>query len=276
MGTVTAQRVQLGANAAPIDVAYAFNSIWTADIHANDVRRFDPVTLEEIDRIPVPGGPAWFAVAGGALWVTTQNGLGLTRIDPGSNQVVSTVGDAPPCGAPAVDPATGNLWQAACDGDVFLRINPVTNAVIDTIPASGHAFLVVAGGTLITTGPEGLARLDPVKRTISPIGSAGATNLIFSDGASVWRLDSTAVLRVDPKDGHVLASFPYPGAHAIAFGDGRAWITTEPQGVVEIDLSTNQVLGTIPVPGSQLIPREAGGVLWLTDFDASVLWRMTP
>jgi hypothetical protein len=273
LGTLSAQRLDLGPDAGPISVASAFGSIWVADIHADDVRRFEPATMREIARIPGTGAGS-FAVADGALWVTDQLGTGLTRIDPVTNTVVAHVGDVPPCGAPVV--AIGSIWQAACDADVILRIDPPTNAVVDTIPAQRHGFLVLAGNRLITVGPEGLASLDAAKRTFMTIGSRAAVGAAFlaSDGTTVWALNSAGIARIDPTDGRAIAGFSYPDAQAVSFAAGHGWLTVRGVGVLEIDLATNKVTRTIPVLPSPLVPLEADGALWVTDFENSALWRI--
>jgi DNA-binding beta-propeller fold protein YncE len=273
IGGLPATRIALGPDAAPIDVTAAFGSVWVADIHASDVRRYDPTSGEEIARIGL-GSASWFGVTDDGLWVTSQNGVGITRIDPATNTPREHLGDAPPCGAPVM--ALGVLWQAACDGDVFLRIDPATHKLVGTIPAKGHVFLVAAGGRLITVGPEGLARLDPASATITAIGGRAAQqpDFIASDGSTVWVKNASGVARLNPRDGSVIASFPYLGAMVITFAGDHAWITVTNQGIVEVDLATNAVRRTIPLLGSPLVAREANGLLWVTDFDRSELWRI--
>lgn len=275
LGSATALRLRLGNDVAPIDVIGAFNSIWTADIHANDVRRFDPATMREIARVPVPGGPAWFVVADGALWVSTQNGVGLTRIDPATNTVVATVGDDPPCAAPFL--LDGQIWQGACDGNVFLQIDPRTNTVIKRHPAAGHGFLVHAGSGFVTSGNDGLARWDPASGAFTKLakytGPTGA--LLVSDGQAVWVIGGSAVLRVDPADGHTVATFPYPGVVAVTFDNGRALLTSGTAGVIEVDMASNAVVRTTPVPGPW-VAHAVNGALWVTDFNNSILWRIQP
>lgn len=276
LGSTQALRLRLGPNAAPIDVIEAFDAIWVADIHVNVVRRFDPATMAEIARIPVSGGPAWFTVADGALWVSTQLGKGLTRIDPATNTVVARVGDDPPCTAPFV--FLGSIWQSACDGDAFLRIDPGTNTVTSRFPAEGHVSLVLAGGALITSGPDGLARLDPETGAITPIGPSASDGglLAGSDGETVWFTNDAGAVRIDPIDGHTIASIKRVGAESITFAGDHAWLTATLVGALEIDLATNTVVRTIPIPGSPLVPRELSGVLWVTDFDNHDLWRVVP
>jgi streptogramin lyase len=274
VGSAAALRLFLGPDAAPIDVVEAFGSIWVADIHASDVRRFDPDTMAEIARIPV-GSAAWFAEAGGGLWVTSQTGTGLSRIDPATNTLVAHVGDVPPCAAPVI--AFDSLWQAACDGGVILRIDPVTNTLLKTFPIDGHRFLVLAGGRLITIGSEGLASFDPDTGAFTPIGGGRAATeaeLLMSDGTSVWVKNTAGMARLDPADGTALAAFADPAAGAVSFSGDHAWLTVGRVGVREIDLATNQVRRTIPIQPFPLVPLEAGGALWVTDFEGSLLWRV--
>ena len=276
LGDSQALRLRLGGDTAPIGLAYAFGSIWTADFHAGAVSRINPASLEEVARIPVAGGPAWFALADNALWVTDQTGFGIVRIDQASNTAFDRVGSSAPCGAPAV--VDGDIWLSACDANLYVRIDPVSNTVLDTIPAQDHRWIVAIGSELITVGPEGLATLDPATRRFGRLGAgvgAGGT-LLGVGGGSVWVALNQSVDRVDPADGRVIASFPYLGAQAIAFAGAHAWLTVDNRGVLEIDLATNTVTRTIPVLPSPQVPLEAAGALWVTDYNNSAVWRIEP
>ena len=277
LGDHAAQRLWLGGDVAPIDVTFAFGSIWIADNHANDVRRFEPATFREIARIPMPSGtgPAWFTATADELWVTNQLGSGLTRIDPATNTVVGVVGEGSTCGAPVQ--ALGTIWQSACGADQYLRIDPVSRTVVDRFPALGHRFLALAGESFLTLDSrDGLARFDPESRSFSPIegGPSGIGTLFGSDGETIWIQFPTSVERVDP-DGTSLATFRYMATEAMTFGDGSAWLTAGPS-AVEIDLSKNEELQTILVTGSPFVPLEASGALWVTDHDNHYLWRIEP
>ena len=46
-------------------------------------------------------------------------------------------------------------------------------------------------------------------------------------------------------------------------------------GVIEVDLATNQVVDTVPVL-DPWVARSFDGVLWVTDFNNSDLWRIEP
>jgi YVTN family beta-propeller protein len=278
--------LRLGGDAGPIDVVEAFGSIWTANIHSNDVSRLDRTTLEQIARIPAGTGPAWFAITDDALWVTNQTGSGLVLIDPVSNAVVTAIGDSQPCGAPVV--AFENLWVSACDSGVILRIDladvadivagrrfPSTSELSTEIAAPGYRWLALADGRLFTGNAAGLAEVDPTTETVTDLGFC-CGDVMGSDGQTIWLKRVTDVVRMDPADGTIVATFPYANAGGVTFFDGRAWLTAGDDGLIEIDLASNDVLRTIPVPGSTLVARETTSALWVTAFDTSELWRIEP
>jgi hypothetical protein len=274
VGAFPARRLDLGSDAAPIHVFSAFDSIWVANIHANDVRRYDPDTMAEVARIPVDSA-AWFAATGDALWVTSQTGQGVSRIDPATNTVVAHVGDVPPCAAPVV--ALNSVWQAACDGNAILRIDPRTNKLLKRFPLNGRVFLVYAGGRFLSVGREGLETMDPGTGTFTRLGGGRPpeeTALLASDGDTLWEANIAGLVRIDPATGRTIASFPYANARGISFSGDHAWVTVGAVGAIEIDLATNRERRTIPLPASSLLPLEAAGALWLTDFDTSTLWRI--
>lgn len=283
---IDARALRLGAGAGPIDVVEAFGSIWTANIFSNDVSRLDPTTLEQLARIPAGVGPAWFAVTDDALWVTNQTGRGLVRIDPITDTVVSEVGDSQPCGAPVL--AFESLWASACDSGLILRIDlagiadidaglrfPSNDQLISEVAAPGYRWLAFADGRLFTGNAAGLAEVDPTAETVTDLGYC-CGDLMGSEGQTIWLKRETDVARMDPADGRIVATFPYPNAGVVTFVDGRAWLTVSGGGVVEIDLASNEILRTIPVPGSTLVAREATDSLWVTSFETNELWRIEP
>ena len=278
VGDHAAMRLNLGVDAGPIDLIFADGSIWNANIRAGDIRRFDPSTMAEIARIPLPAGqgPGWFAETDGTLWASNQLGGGMDRIDMATNTLVGVVGDAPTCGQPVV--AFESIWQAACDANVIMRIDPATGAV-EEIPADFYGFLLLAGGQMYAASSVQLATFDPETRAFEPLAIEidGIRQLLASDGASLWVATDGGVLRIDPLGGETLATFPYTDVVSVTFSSGQAWMTRAFVGVVQVDLATNQEVETIPVNvPNPIVAREAAGAIWVTDFDNSNLWRVEP
>ncbi len=255
LGTLSARSLVAGHRLRPRSrVTEAFGSIWVANIHANEVRRYDPATMAELARIDVPSA-AWFAVADGALWVTHQNGTGLSRIDPASNTVVANVGDVPPCAEPVV--AFDSVWQSACDARVILRIDPATNEVQDSIPSDGHLLPDVR------RRPADRPRAGRAREPRS--GDAGRSPRSRTrtwPEPRFWRRTATrsgsrlrrASLRVDPASGRTIATLDYPGVRAISFANGSAWLTTAEAAWSRSTLRPTSPAGRSPCPATPLCP----------------------
>jgi YVTN family beta-propeller protein len=269
---VAATVMRLGVDAAPIDLVYAFGSIWVANHHSDDVSRIDPESFKEIARIKSGPGPGWFAVTDDAIWVTNQNAAGVTRIDPKTNQAVATIGDLQPCWWPVA--AAKSVWQWACDDRRYVRIDATTNAttLADT---KGHDGLFAIDGKLFVGGPGGLAELDPETGAFRLIGGCCGRPIGF-DGRTVWLADENKLARVDRETGMVLATFDLDNANTMIIRDGHVWVTRAYRGVSEIELDSNKVLRTLALLPVPIRIAEVAGALWVTEYERSELWRLEP
>ncbi len=268
---VPATTLSLGKDAAPIDVIFAFGSIWTADHHQRRVTRIDPATMAVQARITVGAGPGWFVATDDALWVSSQLGRGLNRIDPITNMSDVHAGDWPTCGRGAL--AFGAIWQPACDAHQLMRIDLATNRSTD-LSWGQRQSVVLVGDQFIAGGPEGLSRLDADTEAWTEIGGPAGWIMGF-DGTSIWQFDDAHVLRVNPANGKTVASLDARGETNVAFEDGHA-LMTSPSGIAEVDLATSKVLRTIKLGFQPFGVLEAAGYVWLTNFDGSSLIRLEP
>jgi streptogramin lyase len=269
---VPAKVLQLGLDAAPIDIAYAFGSIWVASHQQAKVIRIDPITMTETARIQVGNGPGWFAVTDDAVWVTLQQGRGMARIDPATNTADNRSGMWPPCWAPVV--AFGSIWLLGCDAQRVMRVNPTTFDSSD-VSVGEQSSIVLADDRLLTVGPKGLSRIDPETGTLTHIGGPAGVGLGFA-GGTVWVSDETKVMRVDPASGAVVATLPITYAGIVRGQGDYAWMIQEDTAVLKIDLETNKILRTVPVRPQPASAVEAAGGLWVTSFAGDAVWRVTP
>lgn len=271
---VPAQVIRLGVDATPIDVAYAFGSIWVASHHGNSVIRIDPATLMEVARIDVGDGPAWFAVTDDSIWVTLQNGRGMARIDPQTNTSKDRAGMWAPCGAPVV--AFDAIWHSACDAHQVTRIDPVTYASTD-ITVGDQAGLVLAADTLIIAGPAGLRRIDPATNTVEQVGGPPGSLGLGWAGGTVWVSDDTKIFRVNPTTGKVVSTLPIAKPGFVTEDGVVAWLVEPETGaIMKIDLATNEILQVVTIGPGVPIARPAAGFLWATSYDDGSLWRLDP
>jgi YVTN family beta-propeller protein len=259
----------LGPNTAPIDVTYAFGSIWTANHRDNSLSRLDPATGAETERITVGSGPGWFVATDDALWVSNQNGRGLTRIDPSTGAVEIGIGQWPPCNAPVL--AFDRIWQPSCDTDRIMRLDPKSRTQMD-IAADGRNEVAWAGGTLVAVGPSGPARLDPTGGTFNELAPMNG-DIIGADRQTVWMTDGSTVTRLDPKDGKSISTLQIPTATLVRVGAERAWLLKDDGSVLELDPATGATRRTILLDQATSVV-EAAGALWVTAFDRDSVVRI--
>ena len=274
-GDAQALVLQLGRRIGPFDIREAFGSLWVTAHHSDEVIRIDPVSLEVLARIASGPGPGWFAVSGDAVWVTNKNGAGMSRIDPDTNEMTTSVGSGSPCGAPTV--AARSIWYLGCDTQLLVRIDPATNKVVAQIPSLPYSEPFAAGDQLISATVDGLARLDPATNTFSAMG--GCCGLPFGyDGSTVWLNGTNDLTRVDPTSGEVVATIHLgSGATSVTFADGSAWITfMSRHRVIQVDLATNEQIGELDIGLAPITVYAAFDALWVTDYDAGNLWKVTP
>jgi streptogramin lyase len=266
---VPATTLSLGADTAPIDVTFAFGSIWTADHHKNRVTRLDPATMAVQARVPVGTGPGWFVVTDDALWVSSQLGRGLNRIDPVANTSDVQAGMWPTCGRGTF--AFGSIWQPACDAHQLMRIDPAANTSTD-ISWGNPVSIVLADGKLIAGGPDGLALVDPEKGGLTPIGGTRGW-IIGSDGTAIWLSDEEHVIRANPASGKMLGSLDVQGEVNFLLRNGHVLLATSTD-ITEIEPKTMRVVRSIKLGFQPVGLLDAAGYLWVTNFDGSSIIRL--
>jgi YVTN family beta-propeller protein len=267
---IQAMSLSLGDDAAPIDITYAFGSIWIANHHSDTVVRLEPDTMEVQATIPAGSGPGWFVVTDDTVWVSDQNGRGMTRIDPTTNVAIEHIGQGPPCGRGLA--ALGYVWQPACDSQVIMRIDPRDNTSFDVSMSNANS-IAMAGTALIAGGDGGLARVDPISGSTTPM--RGPKGMILGYAArALWISTESEVLLVRPGDGKVLTRIPAPSAGAMFFAGNHAWVAGQSPKLIEIDVSSRSILRSItfdPWPASVV---EVAGHVWVTNFERSSVVRL--
>jgi streptogramin lyase len=266
--------IPLGSGSAPIDVVAAFGSIWVANHHSDDVSRLDPASGDERARIDIGSGngPGWFAITDDAIWVTRQNSLGMAKIDPVSNTLaVPAAGVLPPCGPPAV--AQGAVWYFACDSGQMVRIDLATNAVTN-VPADGLSEPWAVDDQLYAVGHDGIVRLEPASETFLRVGDGCCWPTGYGAG-TLWLSSDDALTRVDLASGNIVGTLPLGGVTNVEVEGTTAWGAAHNSTTVsEIETDSNQVVREIPAGFSPTKVIVDAGVMWVTDYGSSTLWRI--
>jgi YVTN family beta-propeller protein len=174
-----------------------------------------PVTVLKPEAVfPVEGVPDWLAVEDGSVWVSNKPKNSITRMDPKTNKVVTTVtvGTAP-CSGLAI--GFGSVWVPNCGDKTLSRVDLKENKVVATVP----------------------------------IGPADTEGGITVSPDSVWMLTekSGKLARIDPDTNTQVATINVPnGSYAAVYGDGAIWVSsTENNKVARVDPKTNLVTDLI-------------------------------
>jgi streptogramin lyase len=268
---LTITTINLGPNAAPIDVVAAFGSIWVADHRVAAVSRIDPTTLEEVARITVGSGPGWFAVTDDAVWVTNQLGRGLTRMNPSTNSADVRVGDWATCGAPVV--GGGFIWQVACDAGVVMKIDPATNTSTDIYLR--ELGLVVIADTVYAVQADAISTIDPATGAIDRVAEGAAGFPVAIDDRSIWLARDGEIARVALPDGEVLGRIAIGGEVTLTLAGDRAWVTQFGKATHEVDTFSYAAIRTLHLDRPS-VAREIDGVVWVTSFHGNSLSWFTP
>jgi DNA-binding beta-propeller fold protein YncE len=218
--------------------------------------------------IPVDGSPCFLIEAGGSVWVTGFDGSELSRIDPETNEVVSTQRlPEGPCGMLELD---GTLWIETNAG-LIVRFDPERGEVIDRIRAPRGIF----GLTSTPSGLWGVAGEDEQIVELDP-DSGEILGRIDVDGPlggfvfareQLWVAAAGTIVRIDPRTRTVvdtieLESFEPEG---LAVDGDLLWVSSSfEESVLRFDLKTMKVRDRVPVGGANFGGLVVGDSYWVS------------
>jgi DNA-binding beta-propeller fold protein YncE len=242
------QPLRRAAAAAAFALLVAAVAIW-AGVALRGPTPIQP-TLGPITRIRVGSVPVSVAVTPDAAWVLNSGDSTISRIDPGTGRVQSSVPVSGPAGLRGglafATVAEGRLWVVHGSGWDSSAIS-----VID--PSTGRSLTTFGFGS----------------NALSSMGTPG--NLAIGAGA-VWAAlhGEDEVQRYDPATGELLDRFPMPEPTALAVDGRTVWVASVDGRLRSIDVDT----GAVRVRATtELVTRirVGQGGMWLMTFDGKVL-----
>jgi DNA-binding beta-propeller fold protein YncE len=199
-----------------------------------------------------------------AIWVTRCDAeiCGVTRIEAGSNKIVTTIKTSQsPSGIAA---GAAGVWAAIPRENSVVRIDPATNQIVATIPTGKWPTDVAAGeGGIWVANGEGcwgcsfgtISRIDPatneVMKTIKTwkYGTEVSPSDLLVYGGDVWAIAGEHVLRIDPEANKIVKWIRVPNRRLFSMPEG---------------------LGPSKLHGLAVIGRS----LWVADSGQQLLWRI--
>jgi streptogramin lyase len=233
-----------------------------------------------IARVPTSSAPCGVGSGFGAVWVATDGGGTVSKVDPATNRVTRSV----PVGRSACTLAVGAgaVWTVRYDADELVRVDPETWRVRRLEVGRTPVDVLVAAGSVWVTGwgDRTLARVDPRRLRITATARLPARpqGLLFRDG-SLWvgsGRGSSEVFRVDPATMAVVrvpVGAKDPGWFVAGARD--VWVVTSEDSVVRIDPATNRIVTTMPVHGNPVEGATApDGLLWIPSKQSNTITRI--
>jgi streptogramin lyase len=206
-----------------------------------------PAGPRVIARLSPAGGLDQILGAFGSAWMVDTDTQTLLRMDPATRRVTARWGLD---GRISLDPDRGALWAGVTQSSGafrLLRIDPRTNRIV--------------------------ARL----RTPEPPGGLGFAGPVIVRG-NVWVISAEAVMRIDPHDGHALATVRTAhngyGTRSLAVVDGDLWLQISDGRVLRLDGATGRRKATYHLPDGNLIGDFRMNGLFVSD--QSTLSRLDP
>ena len=245
----------------------AFKSLWTSLCGSGSLVRFDPPAPDAppkdassdkpADKPADPSAPKkpkdpitliTTAVHGagpivsatGSIWMITNGGASLVRVDPDTNAVVAEV--SLPATATAVAVSGDALWLVSSAKNLAIRINGYSNVVEETVKVGPSPIAIASGEGSVWTlngGDGSLSRIDPktnkVTETIKA-GIAGANGTILVGEGSVWvSTPGSPLARIDPRTNTLAQRFTGTGGGVLALGLKAIWLAATPTQIWRID-----------------------------------------
>jgi outer membrane protein assembly factor BamB len=191
--------------------------------------------------------------------------FGSNDTAPAGPKVIARV--APAGGLDQIVAGFGSAWMADTDTETLLRMDPATRRVTARFPLGGSMELTPGKGVMWVGLTQNqtfhLLRIDPrTNRIVArlrtpdvPGGSAYTVPLVV--GNNLWLLSTEAAVRIDPADGHAIATVHT--AHngyqmrSLAVVDDDLWVQVSDGRLLHLDGATGRRKATFQVPDGSLI-----------------------
>jgi TolB protein len=291
-------------------LTFGFGSMWVASFDASMegwVTRLDLATGVQLARIStgdvfptseIRGGG--LAVGSDSVWLAgaarapgEPGGVHafVSRIDPGSNDVVDTIDLGTGAGADVVADSSG-VWvlsSSVVDQErgamIVTRIDPASGLVVETIPLEAgygdhifavQGFIVAETNALDEDNVAGtvLNIIDPTTGSVARVPLGTYVSTAAGDGA-LWALSGESIMSIEPRTGRVLSTWTTLNTgDAAAVGAGGVWFfePSDRTAVHRFDPITGRVDMSLDVaPASTPIAMAAAPEsVWVLNYEGTV------
>ena len=175
-----------------------------------------------------------------SIWMVTNAGASLIRVDPDTNAVVAEI--TLPAAATAMAVSGDAIWLVSTVKSLAIRVNGYSNVVEETVKVGPSPVAIASGEGSVWTlngGDGSLSRIDPKTNKVTDTikaGLTGATGTVLVGDGSVWVSTPGAPLaRIDPRTNTLAQRFTGPGGGVFALGLKSIWLAATPTQIWRID-----------------------------------------
>lgn len=145
----------------PLGRLYCATAWWVTSEEGNTPTRIDGHTNAMVEAITVGPRPGPLAVGEDAVWTLNRGDGSVSRVDPKSNKVATTIPIGEGVAEGAISVGENAVWVSA-RGLPLVRIDPRTNRVTHTFTGEGGGMILAGHGSVwLAAGPGLTWRVDP-------------------------------------------------------------------------------------------------------------------
>jgi ABC-type branched-subunit amino acid transport system substrate-binding protein/streptogramin lyase/predicted Ser/Thr protein kinase len=237
--------------------------------------------------------PSNVAVGEGAVWFLTTQDRTVSRIDPRTRKVVSTLEME---GIPSdIAVGAGSVWVGTVGGRTDVnttgsvsKIDPATGKVVRTVrlPGKGSGWasvgypgIAIGDGAVWAVNPkDSISRIDPRSGRVTGEVEVEAGQ-IAAGKEGVWFVSGNSVTRIDARTnrpGQTIESLSNE-LEGIAVGAGSVWATAGVEGLVwRFEPGPNPVARSLDVGAGSGFIAFGEGAVWVANYSDGTVSRIDP
>ena len=270
----------------PVGLTVADGRVWVAASNAGELDALSSRSARSAATpIPISGSPVAVAAGFGSLWVASDSGSSVLRVDPSQGSVTASI----PVGTDPSDVAVDGrwVWVSNQGSNTVSRVDPNTNQVDRTISVGEGPWSITTGaGSVWVANINGgsISQIDPgLGRVVGkPIAVGDRPNDLAVGYGSLWATDvfNGTLTRIDPSTAKVEGEPIEVGARprGVKAGLGYVWVANGGDGTVSrIDPKSGTSVGQPVEVGANPADLAIGdGAVWTANFDDSTVSQIRP
>jgi virginiamycin B lyase len=144
-----------------VGMAFGFGSVWVTSNTGDALYRIDPATNTVVSTTDLADGPRYMTTGQGSVWVHIQSDASIQRIDGQSGELLATIETGLPRGAAFLDLGGGFLWMNTVYKVPLAQIDPGTNKLVRRFSGQYIGGSIRFGAGSLWVGGATIKRITP-------------------------------------------------------------------------------------------------------------------